>query len=93
MYFIQKQVINKIENLKVNDLLYYADQYKIKLNKSQAQQIIAYLQSQNIETIDKETIENMWKELATITNKETAKQCQKIFDNLIKSYHLESFFK
>ncbi|GGJ83211.1 tRNA methyltransferase [Lentibacillus kapialis] len=88
-----KQLINKkLKQLSPDELLHYAHQYNFSISRKQAEDITTYLKQHPIEPFDPEYRARMFKEIAHITDKETADKARSLFQGIIKSYGLEGFF-
>ncbi|MBY7143364.1 DUF2624 domain-containing protein [Virgibacillus sp. NKC19-3] len=90
--FIKELVRQKLKQLSPEDLLQYGKQYGFSLNLSEAQEITAYLKTASIDPFRTADREKMFKELARITNVDTAKKARLLFNELIKSYGVDYLF-
>ncbi|SFA70674.1 Protein of unknown function [Lentibacillus halodurans] len=91
--FIKQMINKKLKQLSPDELLYYARQYNFSISKEQARLITAYLRQNPIDPFDPGKRAKMFKELARITDQETANQAQSLFQKMIKSYGAEHLFK
>ncbi|WP_010531010.1 DUF2624 domain-containing protein [Lentibacillus jeotgali] len=91
--FIKHLITKKLKQLSPDELLHYAHQYNFSITRKQAQEITAYLKQHPIEPFEPEYRAKMFKELARITDKDTANKAQTLFQKITKSYGLEGFFK
>lgn len=82
----------KIKNLSVSELLDYAQQYQISITTAQANHIVQFLQSTNLNPLLQTDRMKMFRALAEITDLNTAKQTQRLFNELIKQYGVEEWF-
>lgn len=90
--FFKDLIMKKIANLSPKELLSYGKQYGFSLTESQAQAITTYLKTHRVDPFSANGRTKMLQELARITDLETAKKAQKLFNEIIKSYGLESLF-
>ncbi|WP_249871081.1 DUF2624 domain-containing protein [Oceanobacillus saliphilus] len=90
--FIKEMVKNKLKNLRPSELLQYSRQYGFQITEKQAREITDYLRVNSPDPFDANTRHEMLKQLAAITDKETALQTQKLFDEIINSYGLGYLF-
>lgn len=94
MSFIVKQIIlTKLKQISAEDILKYAGEYGFSISPAQAKQISNYVRSNRINPFDKKEREKMLRDLSTITDPQTAKKANQLFQELIKSYGLEDLFK
>lgn len=91
--FIKQMITKKIRGLTPDELLHYAGQYNFSISRKQAKEITAYLQQTAVDPFDPDFRAKMFKELARITNDETADKAQLLFQKIIKSYGVEHLFK
>ncbi|MGJ9456984.1 DUF2624 domain-containing protein [Oceanobacillus sp. CF4.6] len=90
--FIKEMVKNKLKNIRTEELLHYSKQYGFKISEKQARLITEYLRKNSPDPFDAASRDVMFVQLAVITDKETAKQAQKLFDEIIRSYGLQHLF-
>lgn len=90
--FIKNLVAKKIKQLSHEELLHYSKEYGLSLSPTEAENITTFLKTQEIDPFDVNDRFKMFKELAQITNPDTAKKAQQIFTELIKSYGVEHLF-
>lgn len=91
--FLKQIINNKIKQLHKDELMQYAGQYGFHLTDQEAEQILNYLQQNNLDLFSKSEIEILHKELAIITNEKTAKNAKVLFEQIIKTYGLEHLFE
>jgi len=91
--FIKQMVKNKLKQVTPDELLYYGKQYGFSLSKHQAVQITNYLSEQSLDPFREKDLHRMLRELAVITDVQTAKKANKLLNELIKSYGLEHLFE
>ena len=90
--FIKSLVQNKLKQLSYLDLINYGEQYGFSLTQKEAQNIIIYLKSNQIDPFDENDRIKMFDELAQITDLNTARKAQQLFYEIISSYGLEHLF-
>ncbi|APC48242.1 DUF2624 family protein [Virgibacillus halodenitrificans] len=91
--FIKGLIKNKLKQLTGDELINYGKEYGFAINQTEAKQIINYLHKKPIDPFTSNGREIMFRDLARITNLETARKAQKVFYKLIKSYGVEHLFK
>lgn len=88
-----KEIINsKIKQITKEQILHYSKDYGFSITNEEAAKIAAYLKTNQIDPFHVEDRMKMYKELASITNIQTANKAQKLFNQMIKSYGLEHLF-
>ncbi|TMN20982.1 DUF2624 family protein [Lentibacillus cibarius] len=90
--FIKQLVTNKLKQLSSDELLYYAHEYNFSITRKQANAITTYLQSHSIDPFSSDDRSKMFRELARITDRDTANKAQLLFQETIKAYGLEYLF-
>ncbi|WP_099158524.1 DUF2624 domain-containing protein [Virgibacillus ndiopensis] len=90
--FIKEMIGKKMKQLSPDELLHYSKKYGFNLSKNEAQNITKYLKNNQINPFSAQDRVIMLKELARITDLQTAKKAQKLFEEIIKSYGLEHLF-
>ncbi|MFC4558833.1 DUF2624 domain-containing protein [Virgibacillus kekensis] len=90
--FIKDMAAKKIKQLSPDDLLHYSKQYGFSISKQQAEQITSYLKTSKADIFNNRQREKMFKDLAKITDAETARKAKKLFNELIRTYGLEHLF-
>lgn len=90
--FIKELVRKKLKQLSPDELLHYGRQYGFSLSQSEAREITTYLKSNPVDPFHVADREKMFKELARITNVDTAKKARLLFNELIKSYGMDYLF-
>ena len=94
MSFFFKEIINhKLKQLTVEDVLHYARQYGFYISRQEAADILAYVQTNDVDIFSQEAVEDAYEKIAEITDWETADKAKQLFEQLIKSYGLENFFQ
>ncbi|UJL44860.1 DUF2624 domain-containing protein [Virgibacillus sp. NKC19-16] len=90
--FIKELVRKKLKQLSPEELFHYGKQYGFSLSQSEAREITTYLKAGSFDPFRAEDREKMFKELARITNVDTAKKARLLFNELIKSYGVDYLF-
>lgn len=82
---IYENIINhKISTITPDELLKYANQFKISVNRTQAIQIAEYLNGKKVNIFDDSQRVKLVKEIAKIAGADTAKEVNKLFMQFIK---------
>ncbi|MFB4166492.1 DUF2624 domain-containing protein [Virgibacillus sp. JSM 102003] len=89
---IKDLAIKKMKQLSPEELLHYSDQNGIYITRIQAKQIISYLQNHSVDPFNESGRHRMLQELSRITDQETAKKSEKLFQQLIRTYGLDHLF-
>ncbi|AZU63352.1 DUF2624 domain-containing protein [Neobacillus mesonae] len=83
---IFESIINhKINTITAEELLKYAKQFNITVNRGQAKKIAEYLKGKNINIFDDRERSKLIKEIAKAAGPETAREVNKLFMELAKS--------
>ncbi|MCM2531618.1 DUF2624 domain-containing protein [Neobacillus pocheonensis] len=83
---IFENIINhKINTITADELLKYAQQFNITLNRPQANKISAYLRGKNVNIFDDSQRAALVKEIAKSAGPETAREVNKLFMQFTKS--------
>ncbi|WP_163970017.1 DUF2624 domain-containing protein [Oceanobacillus halotolerans] len=91
--FVKEMINKKAKTLSVKEILEYSKKYDFHINQQEAKAIATYLKQHSIDPFDPNERAQMLKELARITDIQTAKKAQKLFFEIIKSYGLEHLLK
>ncbi|QTM99847.1 DUF2624 family protein [Sediminibacillus dalangtanensis] len=89
---LKKMVLNKLKQVSTEELLHYSKQYDIPVTKTQAEKITAYLRKAEFDPFSEKERMKLFKELAKMTNVETAQKANKLFKQLTKEYGVDSWF-
>ncbi|MEH7252570.1 MULTISPECIES: DUF2624 domain-containing protein [Bacillaceae] len=82
---IFENVINhKINTITGDELLKYADQFNIKVNRQQAYKVAQYLRGKNVNIFDDRERSALIKQIAKIAGPETAREVNKLFVQFTK---------
>lgn len=90
--FVKKMAIKKLKQITNSELLEYAEEYNFSITNEESIKIINYIQNHEINPFETSRRIELFKELAKITNQETANKANELFIQIIKSYHLEHLF-
>jgi hypothetical protein len=83
---IFENIINhKINTITGEELLKYANQFNIKVNRQQANKVAQYLQGKNVNIFDARQRATLVKEIAKIAGPETAREVNKLFVQFTKN--------
>jgi len=82
---IYQSIINhKINTITPDELLKYADQFKISITAKEASQIANYLKGKKVNIFNDEERSQLIRELAKITNMKTAKEVNRLLSSFTK---------
>ncbi|MEW9675785.1 DUF2624 domain-containing protein [Lentibacillus sp. L22] len=90
--FIKDFILQKLSRLTSEELYTYSKQYGFSITNQQAKAVTKYLKTHTVDPFSADGRADMLQELAKITDLETAKKAQKLFNEIVKSYGLESLF-
>lgn len=90
--FIKEVVKRKLKQISVADLLKYGDQHGFSLTETEAEKIVTYVKTNNIDPFNESDRSRMFQKLTEITDENTANKAQDLFDEIIRSYGLEHLF-
>jgi hypothetical protein len=83
---IFENIINhKINTITGDELLKYANQFNINVNRQQANKVAQYLQGKNVNIFDARQRATLIKEIAKIAGPETAREVNKLFVQFTKN--------
>ncbi len=83
---IFENIINhKINTITGEELLKYANQFNINVNRQQANKVAQYLQGKNVNIFDARQRATFIKEIAKIAGPETAREVNKLFVQFTKN--------
>ncbi|GHH97019.1 DUF2624 domain-containing protein [Neobacillus kokaensis] len=83
---IFESIINhKINTITADELLKYAKQFNIIVNKSQAKKIAEYLRGKNINIFNDQERSKLIREIAKSAGPQTAREVNKLFMELVKN--------
>jgi len=92
MSFIKQIILSKLKNVREAELLAYSRQYQFDITQPEAAKIAAYLKTHQIDPFTALGRAGLIRELAVITNPETAKKANQLFLELIRSNGVEHLF-
>jgi hypothetical protein len=82
---IFENIINhKIGSITAEELLKYASQFNISISKTQAEKIAGYLRGKKVNIFNDSERTALIKQIARITNPETAREVNKLFVKFTK---------
>lgn len=90
--FIKILMKNKLKQLTAEKLLSYADEYGFTLTAQEAKDISVYLKRNDLDPFNQRDRQLAFNELAKITNVNTAKKAEQLFQEMIQQYGLEHLF-
>ncbi|MCM3566593.1 DUF2624 domain-containing protein [Neobacillus mesonae] len=83
---IFESIINhKINTITAEELMKYAKQFNIVVNRSQAKKIAEYLKGKNINIFDDRERSQLIREIAKAAGPQTAREVNKLFTELVKN--------
>ncbi|MEH7503643.1 DUF2624 domain-containing protein [Neobacillus drentensis] len=84
MTIFQSIINHKINTITAEELLKYADQFKISVTREQAGKIAEYLRGKNVNIFDDSQRAQLVKEIAKAAGPATAREVNKLFIQLTK---------
>ncbi|WHY84739.1 DUF2624 domain-containing protein [Neobacillus novalis] len=82
---IFENIINhKINTITADELLKYAQQFNVSINRHQARKIAEYLRGKNINIFDDGQRAQLVKQIAKLAGSETAREVNKLFMQFTK---------
>ena len=79
MILFQKIINQKLNNISVEELMQYAKQFNVTIDRAQAIQVVKTMQGQNINIFNMNERKQLLAKIARITSPETAQQVNQIF--------------
>lgn len=79
MKIFENIVNHKINNITGEELMKYAEPFKLDINKAQAEKIAQYLRSKKVNIFNDQERVILIKEIAKVAGPETAKEVNKLF--------------
>lgn len=92
-FFIKEIVKSRVRQLTVDELLHYAGQYGFSITRKEASHILHYLQTSDLDIFSKHAMDEAYVKIAEITDNQTANKAKLLFEQIVKSYGLEDYFK
>ncbi|MBO8156073.1 MAG: DUF2624 domain-containing protein [Bacillaceae bacterium] len=86
---IKKMVHQKLQNISVDELLYYAEAYNFRITAKQAEQIVSFLRHSQLDPFDENDRLIILRKIASITDRKTAKKVHQLFWSLAKQYGVD----
>ncbi|MFP7733153.1 DUF2624 domain-containing protein [Priestia aryabhattai] len=83
MKIVQQIVNKKVNNITPKELLKYSKQYNIPLTDQQAQTLVSVIRQQPVNIYNLEERRNLIKQIAQVTDRETAKRVNELFQQLM----------
>jgi hypothetical protein len=84
MSIFQNIINHKINTITAEELLKYADQYQISISRKEATQIAHFLKGKKVNIFNDGERSQLIKELAKITNIQTAKEVNRLLSSFTK---------
>jgi hypothetical protein len=82
---IFENIINhKINTITAEELVKYAEQFNIAVNRRQARKIAEYLRGKNVNIFDDSQRTQLVREIAKVAGPETAREVNKLFTQFTK---------
>ncbi|CDQ18019.1 Protein of unknown function [Halobacillus karajensis] len=89
-----QQLINqKLKQLTVKELLFYSEKHRIPITKEEAAAIVKALKKNEDNPFDPVGRKRMFKKLASITSKDTARSVYQLLMKMAKEYGVEHWLK
>lgn len=92
-HFLKEIIIKRLKSLSEQELVKYASDYGFSISTEEARQITQYVKNNDIDPFQSSGRMALLKELTKITDIETARKAQRLFNEIIKTYGLEHLFK
>jgi Mn-dependent DtxR family transcriptional regulator len=83
MKIVQQIVNKKVNNITPKELLKYSKQYNIPLTDQQAQTLVSVIRQQPVNIYNFEERRNLIKQIAQVTDRETARRVNELFQQLM----------
>lgn len=91
--FLKSVVRHKLRQLSVEEIVHYGKAYGFSVTNEQAQDIVSFLSTHELDPFNEADRTFAFNQLAQITTRDTAQKAEKLFMEIIKSYHLEHLFE
>lgn len=92
-HFLKDLILKRLKGLTEYELVKYAEDYGFSISQVEAKKIIHYIKNNDIDPFQSSGRMELLKELTKITDMQTAKKAQRLFNEMIKTYGLEHLFK
>ncbi|MCM3795422.1 MULTISPECIES: DUF2624 domain-containing protein [Priestia] len=83
MKIVQQIVNKKVNNITPKELLKYSKQYNIPITDQQAQTLVSVIRQQPVNIYNLEERRNLIKQIAQVTDRETARRVNELFQQLM----------
>ncbi|WP_307342928.1 DUF2624 domain-containing protein [Metabacillus malikii] len=84
MILFQKIVNQKLNNISVDELLQYANQFNVTITREQAKKVVTLLNGQNINIFNPNERKHLLSQIAQVTTPNVAKQVNEIFNKFTR---------
>ncbi|MDQ0224848.1 DUF2624 domain-containing protein [Metabacillus niabensis] len=84
MILFQKIINQKLNSISVEELLQYAKQFNVAIDRTQAAKVVSIINGQNINIFNHVERKQLLNQIAAITSPETANEVNAIFQKFIK---------
>ncbi|MFY2250162.1 DUF2624 domain-containing protein [Priestia megaterium] len=83
MKIVQQIVNKKVNNITPKELLKYSKQYNIPITDQQAHTLVSVIRHQPVNIYNLEERRNLIKQIAQVTDRETARRVNELFQQLM----------
>ncbi|MCM3193263.1 DUF2624 domain-containing protein [Priestia megaterium] len=83
MKIVQQIVNKKVNNITPKELLKYSKQYSIPITDQQAHTLVSVIRQQPVNIYNLEERRNLIKQIAQVTDRETARRVNELFQQLM----------
>lgn len=83
MKIVQQIVNKKVNNITPKELLKYSKQYNIPITDQQAHTLVSVIRQQAVNIYNLEERRNLIKQIAQVTDRETARRVNELFQQLM----------
>ncbi|MFB8421227.1 DUF2624 domain-containing protein [Priestia megaterium] len=83
MKIVQQIVNKKVNNITPKELLKYSKQYNILITDQQAHTLVSVIRQQPVNIYNLEERRNLIKQIAQVTDRETARRVNELFQQLM----------
>ncbi|MBQ4865253.1 DUF2624 domain-containing protein [Priestia megaterium] len=83
MKIVQQIVNKKVNNITPKELLKYSKQYNIPITDQQAHTLVSVIRQQLVNIYNLEERRNLIKQIAQVTDRETARRVNELFQQLM----------
>lgn len=84
MFFIQKLIVQRLNQATAKDIIKYANQYNISLTAKQAADVASLLNGKNVNIFDEEEKKKLLAKIESITSKSTANKVNELFHQFVR---------